>query len=145
LGMLNFYLRFLPHASSSQAPLHDVLFGPKFKGSYPVTWSDALVAAFDECKASTSRAALLAHRDNRFTPLVSDASTTAIDAVLQSRCETPGRVSHFPGSGSRPSIKCIRQETHCDLWISEVLPAHVGGLAFHLSDGPQTARLHLPP
>jgi hypothetical protein len=54
LGMLNFYLRFIPHAASSQAPLHDIHSGPKVKGSYPVTWSNALVAAFNECKASLS-------------------------------------------------------------------------------------------
>jgi hypothetical protein len=37
LGMLNFYRRFLPHAASSQAPLHEVLSGPKVKGSHTVT------------------------------------------------------------------------------------------------------------
>jgi hypothetical protein len=86
--MLNFYLRFVPHAASSQAPLHDVLSGPKFKGSYPVTWSDALVAAFDECKASLCRAALLAHPDPTAPlALVTDASTTAMGAVLQQRVQ----------------------------------------------------------
>jgi hypothetical protein len=29
LGMLNYYRRFLPHAASHKAPLHDVLSGPK--------------------------------------------------------------------------------------------------------------------
>ena len=84
LGMLNFYRRFLPHAASSQAPLHEVLSGPKVKGSHPVTWTDALVAAFNECKASLSRAALLAHPDPTAPlALVTDASTTAMGAVLQ--------------------------------------------------------------
>jgi hypothetical protein len=36
--MLNFYLRFLSHASSIQARLHDVLSGPKFRGSHLATW-----------------------------------------------------------------------------------------------------------
>ena len=53
LGMLNFYQRFLPHADTIQAPLHDVNSGPKVKGSHPVTWNDALVSAF-ECKESLS-------------------------------------------------------------------------------------------
>jgi cleavage and polyadenylation specificity factor subunit 1 len=84
LGMLNFYRRFLPHAASSQAPLHEVLSGPKIKGSHPVNWTDALVAAFNECKASLSRAALLAHPDPTAPlALVTDASTTAMGAVLQ--------------------------------------------------------------
>ena len=36
LGMLNFYTRFIPQAASAQAPLHDILAGPKTKGSTPV-------------------------------------------------------------------------------------------------------------
>ena len=40
LGMLYFYRRFLPHAATTQAPLHDALSGPKLKGSHPVTWDD---------------------------------------------------------------------------------------------------------
>jgi hypothetical protein len=39
LGMLNFYRRFIPHAAATQAPLHDVLSGPKVKGSHPITWT----------------------------------------------------------------------------------------------------------
>jgi len=76
LGMLNFYRRFLPHAASSQAPLHDVLSGPKVKGFHPVTWTDALITAFNECKASLSRAALLAHPD----PTASLALLTALQS-----------------------------------------------------------------
>jgi len=86
--MLNFYRHFLPHAATIQAPLHDVLSGPKFKGSHPVTWNDALVAAFNECKASLSQAALLAHpHPTAALALVTDASTTAMGAVLQQRVQ----------------------------------------------------------
>jgi len=88
LGMLNFYRRFLPHAATIQAPLQDVLSGPKVKGSHPVTWTDALVSAFNECKASLSRAALLAHpHPTAPLALVTDASTTAMGAVLQQRVQ----------------------------------------------------------
>ena len=88
LGMLNFYRRFLPHATTIQAPLHDLLSGSKVKGSHPVTWTDALVAAFNERKSSLSRAALLADPHST-TPLalVTDASTTAMGAVLQQRVQ----------------------------------------------------------
>jgi len=88
LGKLNFYRRFLPNAASIQAPFHDVLSGTKAKGSHPVTWTEALVAAFDECKASLSRAALLVH-PNPTAPLalITDASTTAMGAVLQHRVQ----------------------------------------------------------
>ena len=55
LGMLNFHRCFLPHVASFQTPLHDVLSGPKVKGSHPITWTDALHNAFNECKASLSK------------------------------------------------------------------------------------------
>jgi cleavage and polyadenylation specificity factor subunit 1 len=84
LGMLNFYRRFLPHAASSQAPLQNILSGPKTKGSTPVPWTDSLLQSFNDCKTSLSHATLLAHPDT-FAPLalVTDASTIAMGAVLQ--------------------------------------------------------------
>jgi hypothetical protein len=48
LGMLDFCLRFLPHAASIQTHLHNVLSGPNFKSSRPVSWTYGLYAAFDE-------------------------------------------------------------------------------------------------
>ena len=88
LGMLNFYRRFLPHAASLQAPLHDILSGPRVKGSHPVSWTPALHTAFDECKASLSQAALLAHPDSTAPlALVTDASSSAMGAVLQQRIQ----------------------------------------------------------
>ena len=86
LGMFNFYRRFLLHAATLQAPLHDGLSGPKVKGSHPVIWSDALVAALNDFNANLSRAALLSHPHPTAPPtLVKDVSTTAMSAVLQQR------------------------------------------------------------
>jgi cleavage and polyadenylation specificity factor subunit 1 len=88
LRMLNFYRRFLPNAASLQAPLHDVLSGPKVKSSHPIPWTAALDKAFEECKASLSQAMLLAHPDSASTlAFVTDASTTAMGAVLQQRAQ----------------------------------------------------------
>ena len=82
LGMLNFYRRFLPNAATIQVPLHDV------KGCHPVNWTDA---AFNEGKASLSLAAVLAHpHPNAPLALVTDALTTAMDAVLQQRMQGVG-------------------------------------------------------
>jgi hypothetical protein len=88
LGMLNFYRRFLTNAADIQAPLHDILSGLRVKGSHPITWTPELQKAFEECKASLSRATLLAH-PNPSAPLalVTDASTSAIGAVLQQRVQ----------------------------------------------------------
>jgi hypothetical protein len=72
--------------AAHQAPLHDVLSGYKVKGSHPITWTPQLHKAFEECKASLSGATLLAHSDSSAPlALVTDASTSAMDAVLQQR------------------------------------------------------------
>jgi hypothetical protein len=88
LGMLNFYRRFLPNAATTQAPLHDALAGPRIKGSHPIAWTPDLHRAFEECKASLSRTTLLAH-PNSSAPLelITDASTSAMGAVLQQRID----------------------------------------------------------
>jgi cleavage and polyadenylation specificity factor subunit 1 len=84
--MLNFYRRLLPQAAATQAPLHDVLSGPRVKGSHPIAWTPELHKAFEEFKASLSRATLLAHPEpSAQLAVVSDASTTTMGAVLQQR------------------------------------------------------------
>jgi hypothetical protein len=86
--MLNFYRRFLPRAAATQAPLNDVLSGPRFKDSHPITWTPELLKDFEECKASLSRATLLAHLDTSAPlALVTDASTSTMGAVLQQHVE----------------------------------------------------------
>jgi hypothetical protein len=86
--MLNFYRRFLPQAAGTQAPLHDVLSGPRVKGSHPIAWTPELHKAFDGCKASLSRATLLAHPEpTAQLALVTDASISAMGAVLKQRVD----------------------------------------------------------
>jgi cleavage and polyadenylation specificity factor subunit 1 len=82
LGMLNVYRQFLPHAAATQAPLHAAFSGPRVKSSHPIIWTP------DLHKASLSRATLLAHPDpSAPLALVTDASTTAMGAVLQQRAD----------------------------------------------------------
>jgi hypothetical protein len=82
--MLNIYCRFRPHAAATQAPLHALLAGPNKKGAQTIDWTPALSQAFEECKGNLSRAAMLAHPDGDVPiALVTDASTTAMGAVLQ--------------------------------------------------------------
>jgi hypothetical protein len=86
--MLNFYRRILPHAAATQATLHDVLSGPRVKGSHTITWTPEHLKAFKECKANLSGATLLAHPDPS-VPLAldTDASTSAMGAVIQQHVE----------------------------------------------------------
>jgi len=53
LGMVNFF-RFIPKAADLQAPLHDILKGPRAKGSQSVQWTPELEEAFTACKESLS-------------------------------------------------------------------------------------------
>jgi hypothetical protein len=86
LDELNFYRRFLPHATATHAPLHDVLSGRRVKGSQPITWTRELLNVFEECKTRVSRTTLLPHPDPS-APLafVTVASKSAMGAVLQQR------------------------------------------------------------
>jgi hypothetical protein len=83
---------FRPQAAATQARLHDVLSGPRVKGSHSVVWTPELHKAFKECKASLSRVKLLAHPEPTAQfALVTDASTPAMGAVLQQRL-APSRI-----------------------------------------------------
>jgi hypothetical protein len=78
--------RFLPHAAATQAPLHDILSGPRVKGSHPIIWTPELHEAFEECKASFSCATLLAHPDpSASLAVVTGTSASTMGAVLQQR------------------------------------------------------------
>lgn len=83
LGMANFYRRFLPDAAQTQVPLNALLAGA-VKGSTPINLTGDALKAFLETKESLSKAALLAHPNCQAKlALVTDASDTALGAVLQ--------------------------------------------------------------
>lgn len=83
LGMANFYRRFLPNAAQIQAPLNALLAGA-VKGSTPINLTGDALKAFSDTKESLSNAALLAHPNCQAKlALVTDASDTAMGAVLQ--------------------------------------------------------------
>ena len=90
LGMLNIYQRFIPQATSIQAPVHAALAGLKVKGSQLVEWTPTMVQVLEDCKTSLSCATLLAHPDPSATlALFTDASEIAIGATLQQHvCDT---------------------------------------------------------
>lgn len=85
LGMINFYRRFIPNAAQTQTPLNALLTG-SVKGSHPVDIKGNSLQAFEDCKQSLCKAALLAHPDtNAKLGLVTDASDKGIGGVLQQR------------------------------------------------------------
>lgn len=85
LGMVNFYRKFLPNAASIQAPLH-ALLTDNVKGAKPIDISGKSLEAFQNCKESLCRAALLAHPDfNAKIAMVTDASENAIGAAIHQR------------------------------------------------------------
>jgi hypothetical protein len=115
LGMLNLYRRLLPHAGATQATLHGVLSGPKVKGSHPITWTPELLKAFEECKVNLSRATLLAHPDpSAPLALVTEASTSAMGAVLQQRVKEVWQpLAFFSKISTRPSRNTAPTTASC--------------------------------
>ncbi|KAL7292017.1 hypothetical protein TKK_0014301 [Trichogramma kaykai] len=93
IGMIDFYRRFLPHASELTGPLHDALSKPKLKGNQCIMWTDDLIKAFNECKEGLSSVTLLSH-PHRDWPigLFTDASCHSVGSVLQ----------QFDGKSYRP-------------------------------------------
>lgn len=84
LGMINFYRRFIPDASKSQAILHGIHQGNIKNDKRIIEWTDSRKQAFEECKKQLADAALLAYpKENVPTSLCVDASDAAMGGVLQ--------------------------------------------------------------
>lgn len=80
LGAVNFYHRFIPHASSILAPLSSLSVGPK---NSPVTWSETAIATFNSLKLILSNLVSLRFYNPKLKlQLTTDASDFAIGAVL---------------------------------------------------------------
>ena len=78
LGLLNFYRRFLPQASSMLEPLNRLL-----QAKTPWVWGKEQESAFSECKKTLVNSSALVHFDSKL-PLVvvADSSSYGIGAVL---------------------------------------------------------------
>ena len=84
IGMMNFYHVFIPKAADIMKPLYRALSGtPRPKD---LEWSSELDHAFNQAKQQLADATLLHHPvPGAITALTTDASDTAIGAVLEQR------------------------------------------------------------
>ena len=83
VGLVNFYHRFLPHCADLMQPLHALLTASKPK-SQALNWNDDALAAFNATKEALASASLLTYpTTDAPTCLMTDASDTAVGAVLQ--------------------------------------------------------------
>lgn len=83
IGLVNFYHRFLPHCSNLMQPLHALLTPAKSKAQ-TLVWNSTALAAFKDTKDALANATRLAYpKTEAPTCLVTDASATAVGAVLQ--------------------------------------------------------------
>ena len=80
LGIVNYYHRFIPHATDSLAPLNDLLKGTKNLTMKSLEWTQEAVVAFSSIKTSLADVTLLAHLVP--TILTTDTSSEAGE-VLQ--------------------------------------------------------------
>lgn len=86
LAMLNFYKRFVKDASHKQIPLLELIKGNKKNDNTPIEWNKETTDAFEACKISLAKAALLAHPDpTAEIVLTVDASDVASGAALHQR------------------------------------------------------------
>ena len=83
LGLVNFYHRFIPNCAQIIRPLNDLLTSHK-NSTQSIPWSDSATEAFANIKDALAKATLLAHpKPDALTSIISDASDTAVGAVLQ--------------------------------------------------------------
>ncbi|GBN35003.1 Retrovirus-related Pol polyprotein from transposon opus [Araneus ventricosus] len=110
LAMINFYHRFLKNSTGTQACLHNLVKGRIKKDKTPILWTDETKEAFRACKELLKDAAMLAYpKHNTPSSLVTDASETAIGAVLQ-----------HVGGGTEPLGFFFQKTKYCRAQIQHI-------------------------
>ena len=119
IGLVNFYHRFLPHCAQLMQPLHALLSKGKSK-SQSLSWTDSALAAFNSTKEALANASLLSYpQSDAPTCLMTDASDTAVGAVLQQNIDDTWRpISFF-------SRKMTPAETRYSTFDRELLAVYL--------------------
>ena len=85
LGLVNFYHRFLPHCADTLKPLH-ILLTTAHKPKHTLQWNEESLQAFSTIKQAIADVSLLSYpHTDAPTNIMSDASDTAVGAVLQQK------------------------------------------------------------
>ena len=83
LGLINFYHRFIPRCAKILQPLNALLSGSLEHGQ-ALPWDESTAEAFTHIKEALATATLLVHpKPDALTNVMTDASNTAVGAVLQ--------------------------------------------------------------
>ena len=102
LGLVNFYHRFLPHCAELMQPLHALLTNR----TQTIAWDDKSLAAFNGTKEALAQATLLSYpKAEAPTCLMTDASNTAVGAVLQQLINDTWKPISFFSKKLRPAEK----------------------------------------
>ena len=85
LGMVNFYHRFIPHASGLMQPLFQMNAAHP-KEHKPLQWTDITVKAFTDTKSALANFTMLVYpRYDAHTSLTVDASDMAVGGVIEQK------------------------------------------------------------
>ena len=119
IGLVNFYHRFLPHCAQLMQPLHALLSKGKPK-SQSINWTEAALTAFNSTKEALANASMLSYpQSDAPTWLMTDASDTAVGAVLQQNIDNTWRpISFF-------SRKMTPAETRYSTFDRELLAVYL--------------------
>ena len=131
LGMINFYHRFIPNCADILAPLNRKLRGPKQGKLTLLSWNDEDDAAFAKAKAALSSSAQLVFI-NHSAPcsIITDASSTAVGAVLQQLVNETWQPIAFFSKALKPA------ETRYSTFGRELLAVYLSIKHFrHLVEG----------
>ena len=145
LGLVNYYNRFLPNASTVLHPLHQLL-----EQNSEWQWIEQCEQAFTEAKSLITSEQVLTHYDPALpVRLVCDASPTGIGAVLSH--VMPDGSERPIAFASRSLTKTERKYAQIDkealsiAWGGETVPCVPLWEAVHAHYRPQAPHCHFPP
>lgn len=130
IGLVNFYRRFIPNCAKVLHPL-DLLLGKGGRSATHLPWDETTEQAFSDVKKALSEATMLHHpMHDAPTSVMTDASGTAVGAVLQQRVDGHWQPLAFFSKKLQPA------ETRYSVFSRELLAAYLAVRHFqHFVEG----------